>query len=199
MKKYDYIETLTDEMVKTRAEARKLTKEYFFLDHNDHEKKYEILKKLFGSVGKNVAIDTKIHCDFGKNTFIGDDVVMGANCTLIDNEKITIGNKVLIAPNLQIYTAFHPILPEERTLEKNTNDGKIFFNTCAAPVTIEDGVWTGGGVIILPGVTIGKNSVIGAGSVVTKDIPPNCVAVGNPCRPIKFFDDIREKEKCTNI
>lgn len=77
MKKYDYIETLTDEMVKTRAEARKLTKEYFFLDHNDHEKKYEILKKLFGSVGKNVAIDTKIHCNFGKNTFIGDDIVMG--------------------------------------------------------------------------------------------------------------------------
>lgn len=111
----------------------------------------------------------------------------GANCTLIDNEKITIGNKVLIAPNLQIYTAFHPILPVESTLAENTNDGKIFFNTCAAPVTIEDGVWTGGGVIILPGVTIGKKSIIGAGSVVTKNIPENALAIGNPCKVLRFI------------
>ncbi len=191
--KYKYIETNSKELIELHAQARNLTREYYFLDYRDNEKKREILEKLFGSVGKNVAVDMKFYCDFGKNIFIGDDVIIGANCTFIDNAKITIGSCVMIAPNLQIYTAYHPILPEERYIQNRPKDDPIYFNTCADPVEIKDGAWIGGGVIILPNVTIGKNSIIGAGSVVTHSIPDNCVAVGNPCRVMKYFDDYRSE------
>lgn len=190
-KKYQYIETLSEEINNTKAQARALTREYYSLDYRDKDKKRAVLEKLFGSIGKNVSVDTKIYCDFGKNIFIGNDVIIGSNCTFIDNETITIGNCVMIAPNLQIYTAYHPILPEDRYILDRDESDPIYFNTCADPVEIKDGAWIGGGVIILPGVTIGKNSIIGAGSVVARSIPDNCVAVGNPCKPIKFFDEIR--------
>ncbi len=100
----------------------------------------------------------------------------------------------MIAPNLQVYTAYHPILPEERYIQKRDKNNHIYFNTCAKPVKIKDGAWIGGGVIILPSVTIGKNSIIGAGSVETRAILDNCTAVGNPCKPIKFFDEIRNNK-----
>ncbi len=191
-KEYRYIDTESKELFDINVKARALTKEYSQTKYDDLEKKYAILKELFGSIGKNVAIDVNFFCDFGSNIFIGDDVIINSNCTFIDNEKITIGSKVLIAPNVQIYTAYHPLLPEQRFIEKK-EDSNCYYTTCADPVEIKDGVWIGGGVIILPGVTIGENSVIGAGSVVTRSIPENCVAVGNPCRVIKFFDDIRKK------
>ena len=101
----------------------------------------------------------------------------------------------MFAPNVQIYTAYHPVLPEERYIYNRAENNSIYYNTCAEPVEIKDGVWVGGGAIILPGVTIGKNSIIGAGSVVNRSIPDNCVAVGNPCRVIKYFDDIRKGKK----
>lgn len=192
MAQYKFIETASEELMNLHAQARNLTREYALLDYRDNVKKREIIEKLFGSVGKNVYVDMKIHCDFGKNIFIGNDVIIGANCTFIDNAKITIGNTVMIAPNLQIYTAYHPILPEDRYIFDRESDDPLYFNTCADPVEIKDGVWIGGGVIILPGVTIGENSIIGAGSVVSRSIPDNCVAVGNPCKPIKFFEDIRK-------
>ena len=110
------------------------------------------------------------------------------NCTFVDNKEITIGNYVLISSNVQIYTSSHPVLPQERLIFKNTKGTGSFFKTFALPVKIQDNVWIGGGCIILPGVTIGKNSVIGAGSVVTRSIPENSVAVGNPCRVIRQFD-----------
>ena len=100
----------------------------------------------------------------------------------------------MIAPNVQIYTEYHPILPEERYIFQRKEGDPIYFNTCADPVEINDGAWIGGGVIILPNVTIGKNSIIGAGSVVTRSIPDNCVAFGNSCRPDKFFDEIRNNK-----
>lgn len=191
-KEYKYIETLSDEIINTKAKARALTREYYYTDIKDNSKKTSILKQLFGAIGKNVSVDTKIYCDFGKNIFIGNDVIIGSNCTFIDNEKITIGNCVMIAPNLQIYTAYHPVLPEERYIKDRAEDNPVYYNTCAEPVEIKDGAWIGGGVIILPGVTIGENSIVGAGSVVTRSIPDNCVAVGNPCKPIKYFDEIRK-------
>jgi acetyltransferase-like isoleucine patch superfamily enzyme len=108
------------------------------------------------------------------------------NCTFIDCHKITIGSNVLIASNVQIYTSAHPIELGERLNPDWTPDSKQYFcRTFARPVTIEDGCWIGGGVIILPGVTIGSGSVVGAGSVVTKDIPSNSLAVGNPCRVVR--------------
>lgn len=188
-----YIKTYSEELNKLHIQARNLAREYSLLDYGDEKKKREILEKMLGSIGKNVAIDQKFFCDFGKNVFIGNDVIIGSNCTFIDNEKITIGSCVMLAPNIQIYTAYHPILPEERYIKDRAENDPIYFNTCADPVEIKNGAWIGGGVIILPGVTIGENSIVGAGSVVTKSIPDNCVAVGNPCKPIKYFDDIRNK------
>lgn len=95
----------------------------------------------------------------------------------------------MIASNVQFYTGTHDTDPKKRMNADWKETGKSWFNTLAKPITVEDGVWIGGGVIVLPGVTIGKNSVIGAGSVVTRSIPKNCVAVGNPCRPIRFLDE----------
>lgn len=191
-KKYKYIDTESKELFDLNIKARRLTKKYSLLEYDNFKEKGAILKELFGAIGENVAIDENFFCDFGKNIFIGNDVIINSGCTFIDNEKITIGNKVLIAPNVQIYTAYHPLLPEERLKEK-INGSNCYFTTCADPVEIKDGAWIGGGVIILPDVTIGKNSVIGAGSVVNRSIPDNCVAVGNPCRVIKYFDDIRKE------
>ncbi len=187
-----YIKTYSEELNKLHIQARNLSREYSSLDYGNEKKKREILEKMLGAIGKNVAIDQKFFCDFGKNIFIGNDVIIGSNCTFIDNEKITIGSCVMLAPNVQIYTAYHPILPEERYIKDRKDEDPIYFNTCADPVEIKDGAWIGGGAIILPGVTIGQNSIIGAGSVVTHSIPDNCVAVGNPCKPIKFFDEIRK-------
>ena len=194
----NYIETYSEELNKLHIQARNLAREYSSLDYGNSTKKREILEKMLGSIGKNVAIDQKFFCDFGKNVFIGDDVIIGSNCTFIDNAKITIGSCVMLAPNIQIYTAYHPILPEERYIANRAEHDPIYFNTSAEPVEIKDGAWIGGGVIILPGVTIGKNSIIGAGSVVNRSIPDDCVAVGNPCKPIKFFEDIRKQKQITD-
>lgn len=143
---------------------------------------------LLGGVGENVDVGVPFYCDHGKSIFIGNDVVIGLNCTFVDNQEIHIGNRVMIAPNVQIYTASHPIHLQERLINNWKETSPTFFRTYAQPVIIEDNVWIGGGTIILPGVTIGMNTVIGAGSVVTHSIPANCVAVGNPCRIIKKID-----------
>ena len=115
-------------------------------------------------------------------------MIININCTIIDNKPIRIGARVLIASNVQIYTSSHPILPQERLVPDWRERRTTFFRTFARPIEIKDNVWIGGGCILLPGVTIGENSVIGAGSVVTSSVPGNCVAVGNPCRVIRRFD-----------
>ena len=120
--------------------------------------------------------------------FIGDQVIINMNCTFVDNNIIEIGDNVLIASNVQIYTATHSTKLQERVVA-DWEAGEGICKTYALPVRINDGAWIGGGAIILPGVTIGKNSVIGAGSIVTHSIPDNCVAVGNPCRVIKQIDN----------
>ena len=166
--------------------ARKLTKDYNTTPSEDKGKRDKILKELFGQIGSNVNIDTPFYCDYGRHIFIGTNVIININCTFIDCNKIEIGNNVLIASNVQIYTATHSTDLNERLVKDWTpNSEQPYFRTYALPVKIEDNVWIGGGVIILPGVRIGKNSVIGAGSVVTKSIPENSVAVGNPCRVIR--------------
>lgn len=194
----DFLETASAETLEQIARARQLTKEYFCSDYRDTAKRTAILKALFGSVGENVAVDTPFHCDYGKNIFIGHDVIINMNCTFVDNRPIHVGNQVLIASNVQIYTASHPVLPQERLVRGWKKKGTTFFRTYAQPVDIQDRVWIGGGVIILPGVTIGENSVIGAGSVVNRSIPANCVAVGNPCRVIREFEDELERERFLN-
>lgn len=183
--KDDFLETGDAENRELSIRCRELTREYYLCDYRDEKKKAEILKELLGRIGKNVSIGNPFYCDHGKSIFIGDNVIVGMNCTFVDNQEIHIGNQVMIAPNVQIYTASHPILPQERLIENWENTSPTYFRTFAKSVTIEDNVWIGGGTVILPGVTIGKNTVIGAGSVVTKSIPENCVAVGNPCKVIK--------------
>ena len=187
--KNDFLETADPESMKQIRNARKLTREYYLTDQEDTEKRRAILKALLGDIGENVTIDVPFHCDHGKNIFIGSNVIINMNSTFVDNQTIRIGNNVLIAPNVQIYTAGHPVLPQERLVSSWEEQRTPFFRTYALPVCIEDNVWIGGGVVILPGVTIGKNSVIGAGSVVSRSIPANCVAVGSPCKVIREITD----------
>ncbi|MCF6401437.1 sugar O-acetyltransferase [Chitinophaga filiformis] len=169
--------------------ARAYTREYNSTASYDALSRKKILSELFHKIGNNVNIDTPFYCDYGKHISIGNNVIININCTFVDCNKIEIGNNVLIASNVQIYTATHPVEMQERLVEGWKDDGKTpYFRTFALPVKIEDNVWIGGGVIILPGVTIGENSVIGAGSIVTKSIPKNCVAFGNPCRPVRSIN-----------
>ena len=157
-------------------------------DYADTEQRKRIWNDLFGKMGEHVHIDIDFHCEYGKHIFIGDQVIINMNCTFVDNNIIEIGDTVLIASNVQIYTATHSTKLQERVVA-DWEAGEGICKTYALPVRINDGAWIGGGAIILPGMTIGKNSVIGAGSIVTHSIPDNCVAVGNPCRVIKQIDN----------
>lgn len=191
----DFLETATQDALDGIARARELTRKYYNSNYKDTKERTSILRELLGSVGDNVAIDTPFYCDYGKNIFIGNDVIININCTFVDNQPIRIGNQVLIASNVQIYTSAHPTAPQERFIRDWREKGTTFFRTYALPVEVKDHVWIGGGSIILPGVTIGENSVIGAGSVVNRSIPANCIAVGNPCKVIRYLTehDIEEE------
>lgn len=172
-----------------KRHARQLLKEYHCLSYEQKSEKNTILQQLFGHIGRNVSVGQPFICDYGRNIYIGNNVSINMNCTFVDCNTITIGNNVLIASNVQLYTATHPIELSERLTPNWSNDSNEYFcQTYAQPITIGDGCWLGGGVIILPGITIGKGSVIGAGSVVTKDIPENSVAVGNPCQVIRTIN-----------
>ena len=142
---------------------------------SESRKRQDILKKLFAEIGANCYIEPPLHANWGKHVHMGNDVYANFNLTLVDDADIHIGNNVMFGPNVVVDTAAHPIRPD-------IHKKQIQFNV---PVTIEDNVWIGAGAIILPGVRIGENSVIGAGSVVTKDIPANAVAYGSPCRVIR--------------
>lgn len=157
------------DLLKARTKVRKLLRKY---NQNPSEK---LLEKILEKKYKNLYIEPPFYCDYGTNIELGENVYMNFNCTILDCAKVKIGDNTFFAPNIQIYTATHPIDYVER------NSGVEF----AKPITIGDNCWIGGSSVILPGATIGDNCVIGAGSVVTKDIPSNSVAVGNPCRVIR--------------
>lgn len=176
-----------------KRKTRSKLAEYNRISYEQKAEKRELLKDLLGSIGKNVSVGSPFICDYGCNIFLGNNVSINMNCTFVDCNKITIGSNVLIASNVQIYTATHPVEMEERlTPDWDEESGEYFCHTYALPVTIGNGCWIGGGVIILPGIHMGNGSVIGAGSVVTKDIPENCVAVGNPCRVIREINGADE-------
>ena len=136
------------------------------------------LDQILGSVGQNVRIETGFWCDYGTNIFIGDGSFLNYNCVLLDIGTITIGKTVQIGPGVHIYTVSHPLDHARRAA----------YEMSVSPVVIEDNCWIGGATIIMPGVTIGARSVIGAGSIVTKSIPPDSLAFGNPCRVIQKIE-----------
>ena len=166
-------------------QAKDLVRDYNATDSADLEAKDRILGELLGGRGKNLWITAPFYVDYGNNIYFGDNCEVNMNCTFLDDNRIVIGDHALIAPNVQIYTAFHPTNPYDRFGEPREDGSFAFCRTQTAPVIIGDRVWIGGGVIIMPGVTIGDNVVIGAGSVVTKDIPSNVIAYGNPCRVVR--------------
>ena len=165
--------------------AKDLAAAYNRTPSADLAEKDRILSQLLGGRGKNLWITPPFYVDYGNNIFFGNNCEVNMNCTFLDDNRITIGDNALIAPNVQIYTAFHPTSAAERFGAPKADGSFAFCKTRTAPVTIGNNVWIGGGAILLPGVTIGDNVVIGAGSVVTHDIPPDSVAVGSPCRVIR--------------
>ena len=148
------------------------------LSPDQTEEMTEILSHLFGAIGERFIINQPFTCDYGCNIFLGEDCFINFNCTILDEARVTIGKNAFLGPNVSIYTACHPLDPENRNK----------FIEWAEPVSIGDNVWIGGGVTILPGVTIGDNVVIGAGSVVTKNFPSNVAIAGNPAKIIKSLD-----------
>ncbi|RZT02363.1 sugar O-acetyltransferase [Cuneatibacter caecimuris] len=165
--------------------AKDLIREYNMTESEDLEKKDRILDELLGGRGRNLWITPPFYADYGNNIFFGNHCEVNMNCTFLDDNKIVIGDHALIAPNVQIYTAFHPTNAADRFGGGGGDESFEFCRTRTAPVMIGRNVWIGGGAVILPGVTIGDNVVIGAGSVVTKDIPSDKIAFGNPCRVIR--------------
>ena len=157
--------------------AVKLCREFNSVSPDNEHKKLEILKKLCPVQGSNIWISEHFFCDYGYNIHLGDNVYINYNCTILDVNTVIIGNDVLIGPSVEIYTAVHPMDWKERAT-------RIEYGK---PVTIGNDVWIGGNTTICPGVRIGNRTVIGAGSVVTKDIPDDVLAAGNPAKIIRFL------------
>lgn len=167
------------ELLSQRKAAEVLCHRFLLADPCDTHEQRAILRELLPHMGANVSILAPFYTDYGYNCQIGDGTFINHNAYLMDGASITIGENCFIGPNCGMYTATHPLLPEQRNqgLEK------------ASPIAIGDNVWLGASVIILPGVTIGSCCVIGAGSVVTKNIPDGVIAVGNPCRVVRKLDE----------
>lgn len=160
-----------------QATVKKLTA-YNQIDPLDVKARQSAIQDLLGQVGDNCVVEQPLFCTYGYNTTVGDNFFLNVDCKLLDSGKITIGNNVFIAPNVCLITEEHAMNVKQRLA------GLEYTH----PINIGDNVWIAAGVLVLPGVTIGENSVIGAGSVVAKDIPANSLAVGNPCRVIRQLD-----------
>ena len=178
--KQGYVWKDDEENLALQAKCKALVKKWNELPTEAMKEREAMLHEIFGEVGENVWMNSPLTVTVGKYVSIGSGTYANMNLMLIDDWKITIGKNVLIGPNVIMSTTGHPIDPAHR------QDGMYSF-----PITIGDNVWIGGNVTILPGVTIGENSVIGAGSVVTKDIPANVVAFGAPC---KVYREINERD-----
>lgn len=181
---YDIRDT---ELRKLSNKANDLMKIYNSLSVENMKLREQIIQLLFGFCGENTRVNQPIWVDYGCNIFIGTGSLINMNCTLLDTGKITIRNIVLIGSDVKIYTAVHQILPDERIYADET-DKKAAIWIKTVPVTVGNRMRIGGGAVILAGVTISDNAVIGAGSMVTKSIPANTVAYGNPCTVKKMLN-----------
>lgn len=165
-----------------RVEAKKLFREYNRTSDDEVDKRLSLMRRLFKSVGENVWIEPDFRCEFGKNITIGDDVYINFGCVVLDCGQVSIGSNTLIGPNVGLYSGNHVTDAQERA------EGGLI----PKPITIGSRVWLCGNVTVVPGVTIGDDTIIGAGSVVTHDIPSGVIAAGNPCRVLRT---ITEKDK----
>lgn len=163
-----------DAVMEEQKKCRKILQKLNFADRSDFETLAEIVKELLGK-SENAFINPPFYCDYGKHIEVGKNFFANYNCTIIDVAKVKIGDNCQFAPNVSIYTAGHPVHPVARNS----------MYEYGIEVTVGDNVWIGGNTVIMPGVNIGSNTVIGAGSVVTKDIPDWVVAAGNPCKVIR--------------
>ena len=179
MMKGEVYNDFDDELFQKRVEAKKLFKAYNKTGDDETELRNELMSKLFKKVGKNVWIEPDFHCEFGKNITIGDNVYINFGCVILDCGDISIGENTLIGPNAGIYAANHSTHYSER----------IQGGCYGKGISIGKNVWLGGDVKILQGVHIGDNSIIGCGSVVTKDVPAEVIAAGNPCRVLRAITD----------
>jgi maltose O-acetyltransferase len=169
---------LDPELVAARVRARDLCQDLNATRESDETTRRGILRDLFGTGGDTVWMQPPFYCDYGSHIHLGTRVFFNFNCVVLDVAEVSIGDFTLFAPAVQILTATHPLNAELRRTRE-----------FAKPITIGADVWVGGGAIICPGVTIGDRAVIGAGSVVTKDIPAGVVAFGNPCRVAREITD----------
>ena len=163
------------ELVALRNRARQITRAYNQTVETERDVRRTLLNRLLGQMPPKIEIEPPFRCDYGTNIFLGDNFYANFGVVMLDCAEIRIGDNALLAPNVQLYAAHHPLDTATR----------LSGLELASPITIGNNVWIGGGAIVLPGVTIGDNVTIGAGSVVTRDIPSNVVAVGNPCRVIR--------------
>ena len=168
-------------LVAARDRARDLCQALNATREGDREERRRIVRELFGDGGESVWMQPPFYCDYGSNILMGERVFFNFNCVVLDVCEVRIGDFTLFGPAVQIYTATHPMDPILRRSEE-----------FAKPIAIGDDVWVGGAAVICPGVTIGSRSVIGAGSVVTRDVPEGVFAAGNPCRVIRELDEARD-------
>lgn len=170
-----------EELVSKRKDARNILNIYNRSEEDSGTRKGLLEELCKSTIEGDIFIEPPFHCDYGVNISFGKNFYANFDCIILDCARVSIGDNTLFGPGTHVYSASHPLDP---TLRQNHRE-------IAKPVTIGDNVWVGGGAIILPGVTIGQNTVIGAGSVVTKSLPENVVAVGNPCHVIKILDSDR--------
>ena len=167
------------ELEQLRLNARKLARKYNRTDEDQPEEQAEILRKLLPATKQFPYLQAPVYFDYGCNTFFGKYSFVNFNFTCLDVCEVHIGDNVMIGPNVTLATPMHPLLPEERNIQKR-EDGSIYNLEYARPITIKDNCWLASNVVVCGGVTIGEGCVIGAGSVVTRDIPPYSLAAGNP-------------------
>ena len=173
----------SQELRDIKHKAHILCQKFNALEEYD-KNRLPIIKEFIGRIGKKYHFQGPIQFNYGCHTFIGENFFANFNTTILDDGRIYIGENVMLGPNVSLMATTHPLLPEERIAMKY-NDGHISGSEYAAEIHIGNNVWIACNVVVCGGVTIGNNAVIGAGSVVTKDIPDNYVAYGNPCKPIR--------------
>lgn len=170
---------LDDEVSARKDRAMRLCRQFNAIDESDYAAQLKVIKELFGSTKENVYLHPIFNCDYGKNIHVGEEFIANYNVTILDIAPVHIGDYCMIGPNTLIATVGHPLSPMGRRRRLGQ----------AKPIHIGDDVWIGGNCTILPGITIGNNVVVAAGSVVTKDVPDNCVVAGSPAKVIKQLED----------